>query len=57
MKLAKAGDRALAGAVFERLDEADRLETKLKAKLAEVFGLWSDLVLPAEVPPLKRVAR
>ncbi|MCY1314895.1 hypothetical protein D9M68_431550 [compost metagenome] len=57
MKLAQAGDRALAGAVFERLDEADRLETKLKAKLAEVFGLWSDLVLPAEVPPLKRVAR
>ncbi|MEI3852769.1 MULTISPECIES: DUF6005 family protein [unclassified Ensifer] len=57
MKLAQAGDRALAGAVFERLDEADRLETKLKAKLAEVFDLWSDLVLPAEVPPLKRVAR
>ncbi|MGN7733129.1 DUF6005 family protein [Ensifer sp. 22564] len=57
MKLAQAGDRSLAGAVFERLDEADRLETKLKAKLAEVFDLWSDLVLPAEVPPLKRVAR
>lgn len=57
MKLARAGDRALAGAVFERLDEADRLEAKLKAKLAEVFDLWSDLVLPAELPPLKRVAR
>ena len=57
MKLAQTGNRALAGAVFERLDEADRLETKLKAKLAEVFDLWSALVLPAEVPPLKRVAR
>jgi len=50
MKLAQTGDRSLAGPVLERLDEADRLETKLKAGLAEVFDLWCDLVLPAEVP-------
>jgi len=50
MKLAQTGDRSLAGPVLERLDEADRLETKLKARLAEVFDLWCDLVLPAEVP-------
>lgn len=62
MKLAKTGDRLLAAGVFERLDEADRLETKLKSKLAEVFDLWCDLTIPAEVsmlkrPVLKRVAR
>ncbi|MBK5567691.1 DUF6005 family protein [Ensifer sp. SSB1] len=57
MKLAQTGDRALATDVFERLDEADRQEMKLKTKLAEIFDLWCDLVLPAEVPPLKRVAR
>ncbi len=57
MKLAQTGDRALVTDVFERLDEADRQEMKLKTKLAEIFDLWCDLVLPAEVPPLKRVAR
>ncbi|MGO4623981.1 DUF6005 family protein [Ensifer sp. 2YAB10] len=57
MKLAQTGDRALATDVFGRLDEADRQEMKLKTKLAEIFDLWCDLVLPAEVPPLKRVAR
>ncbi|MCK3777079.1 DUF6005 family protein [Ensifer sesbaniae] len=57
MKLAQTGDRTLAGTVFERLDEADRLETKLKGKLAEVFDLWCDLVLPEQIPALKRIAR
>lgn len=57
MKLAQTGDRSLAGPVLERLDEADRLETRLKARLSEVFDLWCDLVLPADVPQLKRVAR
>jgi acyl carrier protein len=62
MKLSQTGDRALAPAVFERLEEADRLELKLKKKLAEVFDLWCDLAIPAEVamlkrPILKRVAR
>lgn len=50
MKLAQTGDRALAADVFERFDEADRQEMKLKTKLAEVFDLWCDLVLPADVP-------
>ena len=57
MKLAQTGDRSLLGAVIERLDEADRLETKLKVKLAEVFDLWCDLAIPQEIRPLKRVAR
>lgn len=57
MKLAQTEDRSRAGAVFARLDEADRLETKLKAKLAEVFDLWCALAIPEEVPPMKRVAR
>ncbi|WVT76746.1 DUF6005 family protein (plasmid) [Sinorhizobium chiapasense] len=57
MKLAQTGDRTLAGTVFERLDEADRLERKLKVRLAEVFDLWCDLVLPEEIPALKRIAR
>lgn len=57
MKLAQTGDRSLLGAVIERLDEADRLETKLKVKLAEVFDLWCDLAIPQEIRPLKRIAR
>ncbi|CCE95817.1 conserved hypothetical protein [Sinorhizobium fredii HH103] len=54
MKLAQTNDRGLAAAVFERLDEADRLETKLKVRLTEVFDLWCDLAIPAEIPVLKR---
>jgi acyl carrier protein len=59
MKLGRTGDHALAAPVFEKLDEADRLETKLKAKLDEVFGLWCDRNIPAavDIPMLKRVAR
>ncbi|MEI2298412.1 DUF6005 family protein [Ensifer sp. MJa1] len=57
MKLAQTGDRLLAHTVFERLDEADRLETKLKAKLAEVFDLWCARTGLEETFPLKRVAR
>ena len=40
MKLSQTGDHALATSVFERLDEAGRLETRLKDKLAEIFNLW-----------------
>ncbi|AWM24871.1 Acyl carrier protein [Sinorhizobium fredii CCBAU 25509] len=54
MKLAQTNDRGLAAAVFERLDEADRLETKLKVRLTEVFDLLCDLAIPAEIPVLKR---
>jgi len=54
MKLGQTGDRAHAAAVFQRLDEADRLEFRLKARLGEVFGLWCDQNVP--VMPLKRVA-
>lgn len=57
MKLSQTGDRTLAADVFARLDEADRQETKLKTRLAEVFDLWCDLALPAELPLLKRAAR
>ncbi|WP_276121266.1 DUF6005 family protein [Pararhizobium qamdonense] len=42
MKLSQTGDHALATPVFERLDEAGRLETRLKDKLAEVFDLWCE---------------
>lgn len=59
MKLGQTGDHALASGVFERLDEADRLETKLKGKLAEIFDLWCErnILAPIEFPKLKRVAR
>ncbi|MFB9949077.1 DUF6005 family protein [Rhizobium puerariae] len=42
MKLSQTDDRAEAGQVFERLDEADRLERKLKGRLGEVFDLWCE---------------
>lgn len=59
MKLSQTGDRALAVPVFERLDEADRLETKLKAKLAEAFDVWcaQNVPAPVEVRLLKRAVR
>jgi acyl carrier protein len=59
MKLYQTGDPALAAPVFERLDEADRRETRLKVKLAEVFDLWCAHNIPArvEVRMLKRAAR
>ena len=56
MKLSQTGDHALSAPVFERLDEAGRLETRLKDKLAEIFDLWCEQnVSPrAEVTMLKR---
>jgi acyl carrier protein len=59
MKLSQTGDRALAPTVFERLDEADRVETKLKRKLAEIFDLWCarNIPAPVDVPMPKRAAR
>ncbi|KQS89524.1 MULTISPECIES: DUF6005 family protein [unclassified Rhizobium] len=59
MKLSQTGDSTLAGAVFERLDEAGRLETKLKSKLSEIFDLWCARNIPAgvEIRMLKRAAR
>jgi acyl carrier protein len=59
MKLSQTGDPTLAGAVFERLDEADRLETKLKSKLAEIFDLWCAQNVPSgvEIRMLKGAAR
>ncbi|WP_312364984.1 DUF6005 family protein [Ensifer sp.] len=57
MKLSQTGSHALAAPVFERLAEADRAETKLKGKLAEIFGLWCEQNVTADIPMLKRVAR
>jgi acyl carrier protein len=59
MKLSQTGDPALVPAVFARLDEADRLETRLKDKLAEIFNLWCKqyIAAPVEVPQRERVAR
>ncbi|WP_438751650.1 DUF6005 family protein [Pararhizobium sp. O133] len=59
MKLSQTGDHTLATPVFERLNEADRLETKLKSKLAEIFVLWCAQNIPAHVETrlLKRAAR
>lgn len=57
MKLSQTGERALAAAVFERLAEADRIEAKLKGKLAEIFDLWCVQNITADIPMLKRVAR
>lgn len=54
MKLGQTADNAHAAAVFQRLDEADRLEFRLKARLGEVFDLWGDQNVPAM--PLKQVA-
>jgi petrobactin synthase len=56
MKLGQIGDRNQAGAVFERLDEADRLERKLKNRLGEVFSDWCDQNLPLTAPRLRRAA-
>lgn len=56
MKLGQTGDREQADAVFERLDEADRLERKLKGRLGEVFALWCDRNVAAPVTALKRAA-
>ncbi|MNT90840.1 hypothetical protein D3C72_2318410 [compost metagenome] len=62
MKLSQTGERALATPVFARLAEADRIETKLKGKLAEIFDLWCEQNIAAYIsmlkrPMLKRVAR
>jgi hypothetical protein len=56
MKLGQTGDRNQAGAVFERLDEADRLERNLKNRLGEVFSDWCDQNLPLTAPRLRRAA-
>ena len=57
MKLGQTGDRALAAPVFDRLDEADRIETRLKAKLANVFSLWWAQEAPSyDRDTLKRVS-
>ncbi|MDO9417891.1 DUF6005 family protein [Pararhizobium sp.] len=42
MKLSQTGDRTLAGQVFARLDEAGRLEHRIKGKLREIFDLWCE---------------
>ncbi len=57
LKLSQTKDPAQAIAVFHKLDEADRLETKLKGKLAEVFALWCRRFVPADEAALRRIAR
>ncbi|MDP9836555.1 acyl carrier protein [Neorhizobium huautlense] len=42
MKLSQSSDPPHAPAVFGQLDEADRIETKLKNRLGEVFAQWCD---------------
>jgi acyl carrier protein len=56
MKLGQTGDRAQAPAVFDALDEADRIELRLKAKLGEIFGAWRDRHCTQPVVPMRRVA-
>ncbi|WP_117190187.1 DUF6005 family protein [Rhizobium terrae] len=51
MKLSQTGDGEQAAAVFDRLEESDRLERKIKDRLGEVFGLWCDQNLPAILLP------
>jgi acyl carrier protein len=59
MKLSLTRDPAFAARVFEKLSQADRLETRLKAKLTEIFNLWCGQSIPArvEVRMLKRAER
>lgn len=47
MKLSMSSDRALAGGVFELLDQQDELERRIKQRLTEVYRMWcSDLDAP-----------
>jgi petrobactin synthase len=56
MKLSQTADRNQAGAVFNNLDEADRIEFRLKAKLSEVFDAWRELNCVNAVVPSRRIA-
>ncbi|WP_320198861.1 DUF6005 family protein [Agrobacterium sp. rho-13.3] len=42
MKLSQTRDPAQAAGVFAQLDEADRIETKLKDQLGDVFAQWRE---------------
>ncbi|OJG00092.1 DUF6005 family protein [Pararhizobium antarcticum] len=59
MKLAQTGDRAFLPPVLAHLDQCDRLETRVKGKLAEIFALWCEQQFPAamEQPQSRRAAR
>lgn len=51
MKLAQTGDRSVATDVFTRLDNAERLEASIKAKLSEIFDLWCGSRFASGEPP------
>jgi acyl carrier protein len=42
MKLSQTRDHNFAADVFKRLDNAERIEDRIKNKLQEVFGLWCE---------------
>jgi petrobactin synthase len=56
LKLSQTQDRATAAAVFGALDEADRIEFRLKAKLGEVFDAWRASNCAEPVAPMQRIA-
>lgn len=59
MKVGRTADPSQAPDVFDRLEEADRIERRLKSKLAEIFDLWCARNLDASIedPILMRAAR
>jgi petrobactin synthase len=56
MKLSQTQDRTRADAVFAALDEADRIELLIKAKLGEVFDAWREANCEATIIPMRRIA-
>jgi len=56
MKLSQTKDAAHAPAVFAQLDDADRIEKKLKDRLGEVFAQWCAENCAISQPDLRRLA-
>ncbi|MGV1754558.1 DUF6005 family protein [Agrobacterium sp. CG674] len=56
MRLSQTQDPAQATAVHAQLDEADRLETKLKTRLGEVFSQWREENCASSATAQRRLA-
>ncbi len=56
MKLSQTEDAAQAATVFSQLDEADRIEKKLKGRLGEVFAQWCEENCASSQTTLQRLA-
>lgn len=56
MKLGQTGERAEAANVFRLIEEADRIELRLKGKLGDVFGQWCDWNFAQPATELRRSA-